>query len=171
MTIKKATTQHLTQVVQLYDDVNDHLAKGENYPGWKKGLYPTAETALWAERAQTLYIMEDGPQVVGSMVLNHQPEPAYANAQWGIDVPYSEILVVRTLAVHPAHRGRGVGGQLLGFAQQKALAEHLKALRLDVYEGNAPAIALYEKSGYTLVGTADMGIPGLPWFRLYEKIL
>ena len=51
--------------------------------------------------------------------------------------------------------------------------EELKALRLDVYEGNLPAIRLYESAGFRYAGTVSLGLEdiGLDWFRLYEKML
>jgi RimJ/RimL family protein N-acetyltransferase len=44
---------------------------------------------------------------------------------------------------------------------------------LDVYEGNIPAISLYEKYGFKYIDTVDLGLGnyGLDWFRLYEKLL
>ncbi len=48
-----------------------------------------------------------------------------------------------------------------------------KSIRLDVYEGNIPAIRLYEKCGFEYVNTVDLGLGnyGLKWFKLYEKLL
>jgi len=44
---------------------------------------------------------------------------------------------------------------------------------LDVYEGNIPAIKLYEKCGFKYMDTVDLGLGryGLNWFRLYERML
>ena len=49
----------------------------------------------------------------------------------------------------------------------------MRALRLDVFEENAPAIALYEKKGFERRPRVDLGlgIPGLKWFYLCEKLL
>lgn len=55
------------------------------------------------------------------------------------------------IAVAPEHRRQGVADALLsaltGFGR-----EHLAALMLEVRASNAPAIALYEKHGFTAVG-------------------
>lgn len=55
------------------------------------------------------------------------------------------------IAVSPEARRQGVAGALLGaltgFGQ-----EHLSALMLEVRSSNAPAIALYEKHGFSAVG-------------------
>ena len=49
----------------------------------------------------------------------------------------------------------------------------MRALRLDVFEENAPAIALYEKKGFERRTRVDLGlgITGLKWFYLCEKLL
>ena len=49
----------------------------------------------------------------------------------------------------------------------------MKAIRLDVYEQNTPAIRLYEKNGFQYITTVDLGLGdyGLHKFHLYEKIL
>lgn len=64
-----------------------------------------------------------------------------------------------------------MGEALIRFAIRYACRAGAKALRLDVCEGNRPAIRLYERCGFTQVGTVDLGLHdwGLDWFRLYEK--
>ena len=61
----------------------------------------------------------------------------------------------------------------LEFAARYAAEQGAKALRLDVYEGNLPAIRLYESAGFRYAGTVSLGLEdiGLDWFRLYEKML
>ena len=49
-----------------------------------------------------------------------------------------------------------------------------KAIRLDVYEENIPAIRLYEKCGFKDMGLVDLGLEeiyGLKWYRVFEKVL
>lgn len=55
------------------------------------------------------------------------------------------------IAVAPEHRRRGVADALLG-ALTGFGREHLSLLMLEVRASNAPAIALYEKHGFTAVG-------------------
>ena len=49
----------------------------------------------------------------------------------------------------------------------------MKAVRLDVYEKNIPAVRLYEKLGFHYVHTVDLGYSqyGLDRFRLYQYLL
>ncbi|WP_221393981.1 GNAT family N-acetyltransferase [Dyadobacter sp. NIV53] len=51
--------------------------------------------------------------------------------------------------VDPAHRGKGVNKKIIEALKQWALSRNIKELRLDVYEGNLPAVQAYEKAGFS----------------------
>ena len=57
---------------------------------------------------------------------------------------------VHTLAVDPAHQGRGIGRALL-----RALLDHAAGATvfLEVRTDNEPAIALYRSEGFAVIGT------------------
>ena len=61
----------------------------------------------------------------------------------------------------------------MDFSIEHSIKLGAKSIRLDVYEGNIPAIKLYEKCGFKYIDTVDLGLGnyGLNWFRLYEKML
>lgn len=67
----------------------------------------------------------------------------------------------------------GVGKALMEFADEYRVKSQVKSIMLDVYEGNIPAIKLYEKCSFKYIDTVDLGLGnyGLNWFRLYEKLL
>jgi ribosomal protein S18 acetylase RimI-like enzyme len=56
-----------------------------------------------------------------------------------------------SLAVRPAHRGRGIGEALLGAVIAQARERRHPAVSLSVEDGNR-ARALYERAGFTVVG-------------------
>ncbi|MEO6856060.1 MAG: GNAT family N-acetyltransferase [Rhodoferax sp.] len=58
------------------------------------------------------------------------------------------LLNIHDLAVHPAHRGRGVGQALLAAVAQHAQARGCCKLTLEVLTGNAAAIASYTRFGF-----------------------
>lgn len=160
-------------LVELYDNLNDYLATHINYPGWIKGIYPVRQTAESAVAENSLFIYRLNNTIVGSIVLNNTPEPAYTTVDWTVQGMDSEILVIRTLVVAPAYQGQGIASQLLDFARQYAIAQGQRAIRLDVSEKNTPAIALYKKAGYQYVDTVDLGLgyAHLKYFKLYELAL
>ena len=61
----------------------------------------------------------------------------------------AEIL---TLATVPAHRRRGVAGALVRGAAEAAASAGSRALFLEVSEDNTPALALYDRAGFSRVG-------------------
>jgi ribosomal protein S18 acetylase RimI-like enzyme len=55
---------------------------------------------------------------------------------------------IESLAVLPAHRGRGIGTRLLDALEQELEAAGVRDLVLGVLPGNAAAIRLYARHGY-----------------------
>ena len=89
------------------------------------------------------------------------------------DLEERDVRTIYTFTVSPRRRGRGVGREMLAFAVRCAEEQGARALRLDVYEGNLPAIRLYESAGFRYVDAVSLGLEeiGLDRFRLYEKLL
>jgi len=165
--------EDIGELEMLYNDLNDHLEKGVNYPGWKKDIYPIRQNAIDGINQGNLYVAKQNGKIVGSVILSHEPEPAYNEAKWGLDFDYSEVFVVHTFVVHPEFLKCGVGKALMDFSVDLGIKSQIKSIRLDVYEGNVPAISLYEKCGFKYIDTVDLGLGnyGLDWFKLYEKLL
>jgi len=163
----------IDELEQLYNDLNDHLSEGVNYPGWLKGIYPVRKNAIDGVKQGNLYVAKHNGKIIGSVILSHEPEPAYYKAKWGFESDYSDVFVVYTFVVHPKFLKCGVGKALMDFSIKYSIKSQAKSIRLDVYEENIPAIRLYEKCGFKYVDTVDLGLGnyGLKSFKLYEKLL
>ena len=59
---------------------------------------------------------------------------------------------VMNVAVHPDYRRRGIAERLIGMLVAELKDRGSRALMLEVRSSNAPAIALYEKLGFSQVG-------------------
>lgn len=171
--VRKGTRDDIARLAELYDEINDYLATTENYPGWRKGIYPTQEDAEHGVEEECLYVATYGDDIVGSVILRHKPEPAYRTVTWQVECTDDEIWVIYTFVVSPRYMGCKVGQCMIQYAQEQGKALGLKSLRLDVVDKNIPAIRLYEKMGFTYIGTVSLGLEccGLDWFKLYEKVL
>jgi RimJ/RimL family protein N-acetyltransferase len=89
---------------------------------------------------------QDG--LVGTVALEYSAKPKTRHS-----------VLVLGMYVRPAARGRGVGAGLMRAAIAAASARHgVRALRLTVTEGNAPAIRLYESVGFSAWGTEPRAI-------------
>ena len=173
ISIEPGKPRDIDATEQLYNDLCDRLEQETNYPGWAKGFYPARAEAEAGVSEGNLFLLKIDGRIAGSVVLNNKQPDAYRQVTWGITARPHEVVVIHTLAVHPDYMGRGVARKLMDFAKEYALQQGAKAIRLDVTEQNAPAIALYEKCGYKYIGTVDLGLPyeHLKWFKLYELTL
>lgn len=163
----------IDELEELYNDLNDYLERNINYPGWRKGIYPIREDAINGVKNGNLYVAKHDGKIIGSIILNHEPESAYHKAKWEFESDYSDVFVIHTFVVHPKFLKYGVGKELMDFSIEHSIKSQLKSIRLDVYEGNIPAIRLYEKCGFKYIDTVDLGLGeyGLDWFKLFEKVL
>lgn len=171
--IELGTLNDINELENVYNDLNDHLQLGINYPGWLKGVYPVRETAEIGIREGNLFTLKIEGKIAGSVILNHKQEKAYNQVNWGVDADDSQIMVIQTLVVHPHFMKQGISRKLMDFSKKYALSKEAKSIRLDVAIQNIPAISLYEKCGYNYIGTVDLGLgyAHLKWFKLYELLL
>ena len=171
--VRIATANDIDAVEHLYNDLNDYLATHENYPRWKKGVYPIREDAEEALAKGNLYVAIIDGKVAGTVVYSTDQGNAYRAVDWQIefDVP---VIIICKLAVLPEYFGCGIGKALLDYAEVIGRQQGAKAIRLDTYEENLPAVRLYEKCGFKYMGLVDLGLEeiyGLKWYKVFEKVL
>ncbi len=87
-----------------------------------------------------VFVAEEDGEVVGRLSVSRDPHPASSH------VADLGLMVAR------AHRRRGVGAALMRAAEAWARNAGVDKLELHVFPHNAPAIALYEKLGYSHEG-------------------
>jgi len=81
----------------------------------------------------------------------HRPEPWEV---WGYIVFWvvAEEMHILNLAVHPAHRRRGIARALLSAALAQARSQGVTVVSLEVRPSNVAALALYQSFGFQEVG-------------------
>ena len=127
MTIRPATATDLDAVVAL-----ELTCLGAD--AWSRGL---VEQGIAAALPTVSYLVAE----VDGVVVGH----AVASAA-GDDAELQRI------AVAPAHRRRGLAGELLAAVESRAAADGATRLLLEVREDNAAAAAFYESRGVVEVG-------------------
>jgi len=170
--VRKARCEDIDKLAALFDKLNDYLEANENLCGWKKGVYPTKEDAKHFYDTDTLYVSEVDSLVTGSIAITQEAEKNPDNGKWQVEAD-DEVFVVRLFALDPDFFHKGISGEMLNFTEKLAREQDKKAIRLDVYEKNIPAIKVYEKNGYNFIDKIDLGLGayGLDLFCLYEKVL
>ena len=172
--IRKGTQQDIPHIAAIYAHIHDNEESGKSTVGWIRGVYPTADTARAALEADDLFVMEENGAVVAVARINKIQVPVYADVPWCYpDVLDEQVMVLHTLVVDPAVKGRGCGTAFVRFYEELARATGRPYLRIDTNARNTPARALYARLGYTEVGIVAgtfNGIPGVELVCLEKKV-
>jgi len=64
---------------------------------------------------------------------------------------------IYSMAVHPDHRNRAIGSQLLSFAEARLVSRGCVKINLQIMEGNEETQAFYEANGYVVEKRISMG--------------
>jgi ribosomal protein S18 acetylase RimI-like enzyme len=110
-------------------------------------LYPTHS---FAHLAQTVdqYLSPETP--LRWVEHDHQPVACLWMGTATDQIQGDRHTYIFLLYVSPAHRKQGIGAALMNQAEDWARAKGDRQIGLQVFQQNQPAIALYEKLGYTI---------------------
>jgi GNAT superfamily N-acetyltransferase len=139
LTFRLATTDDLSEIVQLLSD--DTLGKlRENPEPSLSDNYKNAFDAITNDPNQELTIAELNGEKVATFQLTFIP---YLTYQGGLR---AQIEAVRTSS---AHRGKGIGTNVLAYAIQRAKERGCHMLQLTSDKRRPDAIRFYESLGFT----------------------
>ena len=116
---------------------------------------------------------EEGGALWGVVNLNGIQLPEYGKIPWSIPAEREEVGVIHTLCIHPAQSGKGYAKRMAAFCEETARAQGKTVIRLDTWEGNAPANRLYPSIGYRFAGGTEFFFHGYihEILNCYEKKL
>ena len=171
--IRFATAADLDGIEAIYDAILTREEAGPVYTNWQRGKYPTRAHAQQALDAGTLYVGEDDGFLWGVVNLNGIQLPEYDDIPWEIAAAREQVGVIHTMCIHPAASGQGRARQMVTFCEEESLRLGKTAIRLDTWEGNVPANAMYPKLGYTFAGATEFFFQGFihEILNCYEKKL
>lgn len=98
----------------------------------------------WSEKALEILCEEGG---VGFVCMHNGKAIAYAGMQIVLDEG-----AITNVATHTDYRSRGLGRTVLAALLEAARQTGVQTVTLEVRPSNAPAIALYERLGFVVVG-------------------
>ena len=151
--IRKAVMADLDAVDRLYNELHDAKEAGVIPVIWRRGIYPSRETALEALERDDLFVLEKDGRIIGSAVINQIQDDVYAGAPWQYDVPDDQVCVLHTLMISPAEFGKGYARAFIDFYQSYAEEHGCTELRIDTNDRNSPAQAMYLRHGFQKIAT------------------
>lgn len=172
--IRKADRTDLPAVRALYEAVLDaEAAAGLGYLAWRKGIYPTEETARRGLEEGTLYVGESSGRIWGAVIINNHQAREYEDGAWTLPAEPEEVGVLHTLCVHPEARGQGHAAELVRYGENLCRTQGRRVMRLDTRAVNVPGLKLYASLGYREAGQVELCLQNCAPDRvqLYEKAL
>ena len=164
--IRKATAADLPAVAAIYEAIHDAEERGAMTVGWRRGVYPTLETARAALSAGDLYVLEQDGEVVASARFNQSQDPAYAQVDWRWRAADAQVMVMHTLTVDPRRGAQGFARRMLSFYESLAAERGCPCLRIDTNEKNAVARRMYARHGYRESGVIPCTFNGIDGVQL-----
>jgi GNAT superfamily N-acetyltransferase len=146
---RKTSPENLRLIINPYDDIGharaivdlldsysrDPMGAGEPLsPGTRRDLVPELRRRPWI--VTLLAILEEVP--VGLLIAIEGFSTFAARP----------LLNLHDVAVHPDHRGRGIGTALFAEAEKVGRKRGCCKMTLEVLEGNEPARRLYRQLGF-----------------------
>jgi len=146
---RKATTEDIDRIVEIYSNIFDAEENGTGTSGWKRGFYPNRDVAVGlAESGEGYVEIDDNGLIVCSGRFNEEYDEYLLGINWQVDCRPEETLVLHTLAADPLEKGKGYGMAFLQFYEKVAKEAGKKALRMNTGGGNSRSRALYKKAGF-----------------------
>ena len=171
--ITRARADEYPEVRDFYYSLTDALEGTEYHPEWRKDVYPSQEDLLSAAESGTLYVGRVGGRIAGAMVVNQSCNEAYQKVNWPAVRDQKDFVVIHMLGVHRDFCGKGYAKEMVKYALNLSREVGMKAVRLDVLEGNIPAERLYSGLGFSYAGMVPMFYEDTGWknFKAYEYVL
>jgi len=89
---------------------------------------------------------------ISRIVVARETEASHAVLGYLCRWVVADEMQIQNLAVHPEHRRRGIGRALMTHVLEEGRSLALRCVTLEVRDGNAEAVALYEALGFARVG-------------------
>ncbi|MFZ1748549.1 MAG: GNAT family N-acetyltransferase [Saprospiraceae bacterium] len=142
--IIQATSNDIPALIQLFKRATDVMIS-QGIHQWNY-TYPLAHHISADVDAGNVYIYWQNDQIVGTITTNEDQDEQYKKIHWHHKV--NKAMIIHRLAVNPDFQGLGIGKKLCLFAEQLALSQSIRVMRLDAYSQNPVSIRLYHQLGY-----------------------
>ena len=164
-----AVLEDLDQIMVVIGDAKAYLKKQE-IDQWQDG-FPDESTIRDDILHHNSYVFTENEEIIGFMVLNLLEEPSYQTiyeGEWKLN-SHRYVTIHRT-AIGEGYRGKGLSLRMFFLAEQVALQNKMKSIRIDTHRDNQLMQHLCVKYGYEYCGVIHLVRSGMERI-VYEKLL
>lgn len=161
---RKATADDIDAIAAIYQRIHAEEEAGRSSTGWLRDVYPVRATAEQAVALGDMFVDEREAGILACGRINREQVDVYADVPWQYEAGEEQVMVLHTLVVDPAAKGKGLGSAFVSFYEQYARDNGCPCLRIDTNQRNLRARALYARLGYreaAIMPCEFNGIPGV----------
>ena len=162
--MRKAVLEDIKGIMEILKDTILEMNADNNYQ-WDEN-YPQEKDFKKDIEKGDLFISEREGVLLGFVCVNKTEPIEYNGLNWTL---VEEAMVVHRMAVNPSFRRKGVGTELMKFADELASKNNIRYLKTDTYSTNTKMNALFVKCGYKFIGEMSFLGKEKP-FNCYDKI-
>ncbi len=164
-----AELEDLDQIIGVIRDAKDYL-KEQGIDQWQDG-FPDEATIREDILSHKSYVFTQDKEIIGFMALNLNEEESYQTiyeGEWKSN--NSSYLTIHRTAIRGDYRGKGLSLRMFFLAEQVAIQNHMRSIRIDTHRGNQLMQHLCVKYGYEYCGVIYLARSGMERIA-YEKLL
>lgn len=131
--------------------------------------YPSREAFELDLEREELFVLQQKDQIVGCIVISTLKDTEYDEIDWL--TPDGKNYYIHRLAVHPQFQGKGMAQRLMSYAENRAIEQAYRSIRLDTFSKNGRNQKFYELRGYKRLGSIYFPRQSEAPFYCYELVL
>ena len=142
--IRSGNISDILSVLEITKSCALHMIENGIYQ-WNEH-YPDKSTFINDAKNNELYVYVENEEVIACISLCNKIDEIYIPVSW--KTKNQNNLYIHRLAVHPDFQKKGVGKNLMDFAENYAREKLYKSIRLDTFSKNKRNLKFYESRGY-----------------------
>ena len=166
MKIRKGRVFEIDEIMEMYYSCVKGMIAA-NIDQWDS-LYPNKKIILEDLKNETFYILTIDGKIIGGINIDKIQDKTYLDINW--KDTENKFLIVHRLAVRKEYWKKGIGKELMNFAELLVKQKKLNSIRLDTYNTNPIAINFYLNLGYTKKGEIYLK-PNKNEYYCFEKLI
>ena len=165
--IRPAKAKDLPFILEITQSCARHMTANGIFQ-WNEH-YPSKDVLKKDIEEGSLYVIELDTVVSGCIMFSEEKDSLYDTIDWL--TPDHSNLYIHRLAIHPIHQKKGWGQKLMAFAENHALKNKNRSIRLDTFSKNPRNNKFYEARGFKRLGDVYFVNQSTFPFHCYEKVL
>lgn len=165
--IRLATSKDIDAVLVITKACAKHMIHNNIFQ-WNEN-YPNRKAFENDVHRNELYVLLVASQIVSCVVISSFMDEEYKTIQWL--TPDGTNIYIHRLAVHPEAQGKGYAQELMQFAENYAIENNYRSIRLDTFSKNTRNQKFYELRNYKKLGNIYFPNQSVYPFYCYERIL